>query len=80
MNSSVCKNQQDTANQVSDSRRILSDKIGIELIQKNKLFGVGLGDIQDEMNVIYQQRFPQFRRMYSLIFTINIYILFAELE
>ncbi len=56
------KNQQDTTNQVSDSRRILSDKIGIELIQKNKLSGVGLGDIQDEMNVIYQQRFPQFKK------------------
>lgn len=56
------KNQQDTSNQVSDSRRILSDKIGVELIQKNKLTGVGIGDIQDEMNVIYQQRYPQFKK------------------
>lgn len=56
------KNQQDSTNQVSDPRRILSDKIGIELIQKNKLTGVGMGDIQDEMNVIYQQRFPLFKR------------------
>lgn len=30
------KNKQDTANVVSDSRRILSDKIGIEILQKIK--------------------------------------------
>lgn len=56
------KNQQDTANQVSDSRRILSDRIGWNLLQQNKCFGVGIGDIQDEMNVVYQHQYPQFKK------------------
>ncbi len=55
------KYNNDTANLVSDSRRFLSDKIGIELIQKNKLIGVGIGDIQDEMNKIYKQHYPIFK-------------------
>jgi len=62
------KNKQDTANVVSDSRRILSDKIGIEILQKNKMFGVGLGDIKDEMNSIYKKQYPQFNsEVYSHI-------------
>jgi len=53
---------------VSDSRRMLSDKIGIEILQKNKMFGVGLGDIKDEMNSIYKQQYPQFNsEVYSHI-------------
>ena len=55
------KNQQDSTNQVSDSRRILSDKIGIEIIQKNKLFGVGIGDLKEEMNLFYKQHYPLFK-------------------
>jgi O-antigen ligase len=62
------KNKQDTANVVSDARRILSDKIGIEILQKNKMSGVGLGDIKDEMNSIYKQQYPQFNsEVYSHI-------------
>lgn len=62
------QNKQDTANVVSDSRRILSDKIGIEILQKNKLSGVGIGDIKDEMHIIYKQRYPQFKvEVYSHI-------------
>lgn len=55
------KHHNDTTNIVSDTRRILSDKIGIELIKNNKLAGVGIGDIQDEMNIIYKQRYPKFK-------------------
>ena len=55
------KNNTDTINQVSDPRRILSDKIGIELLKKNKLFGVGVGDIKDEMAAIYSARYPRFK-------------------
>lgn len=54
------KNNTDSLNTYSDPRRILSDKLGIEIIQKNKLFGVGIGDVQDELNAIYKERFPNF--------------------
>lgn len=55
------QNQSDPQNQLSDSRRILSDKIGLELILKHKLSGVGIGDIKDEMHAIYKARYPEFK-------------------
>ncbi|HUM50537.1 MAG TPA: O-antigen ligase family protein [Chitinophagales bacterium] len=54
------KNNTDSLNNYSDPRRILSDKLGIEIIQKNKLVGVGIGDVQDELNTIYKVRYPNF--------------------
>ena len=54
------KNNTDSLNNYSDPRRILSDKLGIEIIQKNKLVGVGIGDVQDELNTIYKTRYPNF--------------------
>ena len=65
---SLFKNGQDTLNQVSDSRRFLSDEIGIELIKQHPILGVGFGDLQDEMDTIYKQRYPLFQQdVYSHI-------------
>jgi O-antigen ligase len=65
---SLFKNGQDTLNQVSDSRRFLSDEIGIELIKQHPILGVGFGDLQDEMDTIYKQRYPLFQQdVYSPI-------------
>lgn len=42
----------------SDSERIISLKIGLQVFSENKIFGVGYGDIEQEMNRIYEQMFP----------------------
>lgn len=55
------KSSNDTANVVSDSRRFLSDKIGIEIIKKNRLTGVGTGDLKETMNTYYKQHYPLFK-------------------
>lgn len=55
------KTSNDTANLVSDSRRFLSDKIGIEIIKKNMLMGVGTGDLKETMNAHYKKHYPLFK-------------------
>jgi O-antigen ligase len=42
----------------SDSERIVSLKIGLQIFSENKLLGVGFGDIEQEMNRIYEQKYP----------------------
>lgn len=72
----IYKDKKDTTNQVSDARRILSDKIGFEILQQHKYFGVGFGDIQDEMNKIYKQRYPYFKQdVYSRIHNQYLYVI-----
>lgn len=70
------KNNTDSTNQTSDARRILSDKIGIELIKQNPYFGVGFGDIKNEMNQIYKAQFPTFTEdVYSHIHNQYLYVM-----
>lgn len=45
-------------NTKSDSERIVSLKIGLQIFSENTLLGVGFGDIEQEMNRIYEQKFP----------------------
>ena len=45
-------------NTKSDSERIVSLKIGLQIFSENKLLGVGFGDIEQEMNRIYEQKYP----------------------
>lgn len=69
------KTQQDSSNQVSDSRRFLSDDIGVELIEQHPFLGVGFGDLQDAMNLIYKKRYPQFSQdVYSHIHNQYLYV------
>jgi O-antigen ligase len=69
------KSGQDSTNQVSDARRILSDQIGIELIQQHPFSGVGFGDVQDAMNQIYAQRYPRFPQdVYAHIHNQYVYV------
>lgn len=45
--------------QFSDSRRIVSYKGGIQIWKNNFLFGVGYGDIREEMDSFYKKNYPQ---------------------
>ena len=42
----------------SDSERIVSLKIGAQIFSENKILGVGYGDIKQEMNRVYEQKYP----------------------
>jgi len=69
------KSGQDSTNQISDARRILSDQIGLELIQKHPLIGIGFGDIQNVMNQIYTERYPLFSKdVYAHIHNQYVYV------
>jgi O-antigen ligase len=69
------RNNSDTFNQTSDTRRILSDKIGLSIIQEHKYVGVGFGDIQDEMIFIYKTKYPAFtKEVYSKIHNQYLYV------
>jgi O-antigen ligase len=70
------KTNSDSTNQISDTRRILSDKIGLEIIKKNLFFGTGFGDIKAEMNQIYKSRYPAFdKAVYSRIHNQYLYVM-----
>lgn len=43
----------------SDASRLISYKVGLEICQENKWFGVGAGDLRKEVHQIYEQRFPE---------------------
>ena len=45
----------------SDSERLVSLNIGKEIFLENKIFGVGYGDIGQEMNHIYAQNYPNLK-------------------
>lgn len=42
----------------SDSERLISLKFGKQIFLENKIFGIGYGDIQQEMNRIYEKNYP----------------------
>lgn len=42
----------------SDSERLISMAVGVQLIKANLLTGVGTGDLQDEMHKIYVRDYP----------------------
>jgi O-antigen ligase len=44
----------------SDSRRIISLKLGVKLFKENTLIGVGVGNIQNKVNETYQELYPTF--------------------
>lgn len=70
------RNNTDTFNQTSDTRRILSDKIGLSIIQQHKYVGVGFGDMKDEMNFIYKTKYPAFtKEVYSKIHNQYLYVM-----
>ncbi len=46
-------------NQNSDAGRLTSIKVGLEIWKKNKLLGVGAGDIRNETAKVYEEMFPQ---------------------
>ena len=70
------KTNRDSTNQISDTRRILSDKIGIEIIKKHPYFGTGIGDLKEEMNQIYKSRYPAFNEtVYSRIHNQYLYVM-----
>ncbi len=44
--------------QLSDSRRIISWKVGVEAASQTPLVGVGIGDVQSEMDAVYSKDYP----------------------
>lgn len=70
------KTKADSANQISDSRRLLSDKIGWEIIDQHKLTGVGIGDLKSEIHKVYKQNYPEFNEaVYAHIHNQYLYML-----
>jgi len=47
----------------SDTQRMLSFQIALEVWAKSPLLGVGLGDLKDEQKAIYQKDYPKQRAM-----------------
>lgn len=47
-----------SVNNYSDGNRLLSMKIGVEVGLQHPWFGVGSGDVQQEMNAVYQKDYP----------------------
>lgn len=54
------ENQDDSLNQYSDTRRIISLQLGYYIYQQHKISGVGIGDVKQEMQQLYQQKYPKF--------------------
>lgn len=50
---------QGRVNQNSDAGRLTSIKVGLEIWKKNKLLGVGAGDIRSETAMVYEELYPQ---------------------
>jgi O-antigen ligase len=44
----------------SDGERIISLQMGIEIGNKNPWFGVGIGDLDNEIRKIYAEKYPEF--------------------
>ncbi len=42
----------------SDSERIISLQMGVEVVQKSLIFGVGFGDVMNEVSAVYAQKYP----------------------
>jgi O-antigen ligase len=42
----------------SDSRRLISYEAALSLIQESPVFGTGIGDIRDEINLYYDEHYP----------------------
>lgn len=53
------KYEQGKINQYSDAMRILSMQIGLQVWEKNKLIGVGMGDFRDATDKIYETEHPE---------------------
>ena len=48
----------------SDTRRLLSYKMAWSIFKANPIFGVGIGDLKEEMALAYQQNYPNQKVMY----------------
>jgi len=48
----------------SDTRRLLSYKMAWSIFKANPIFGVGIGDLKEEMALAYQQNYPSQKVMY----------------
>ncbi len=56
--------QQGRIGDLSDTQRLLSYQVAIEVAQQSPIFGVGLGDLQEEQQRIYERDYPQQRVMF----------------
>lgn len=54
------RENKNTDNQLSDSRRLLSDQMGWELFLGHPLTGVGIGDVRGAIEKMYEARYPAF--------------------
>lgn len=57
----------------SDTRRLLSYQVGLEVAQQAPYWGVGIGDLNDEQAAIYQQKHPDQKIMYPHNLYLTIY-------
>lgn len=58
----------------SDTRRLLSYQIGLEVAQKSPWIGVGVGDLMHEQTQIYKQKYPEQKIMYPHNMFLTIYV------
>lgn len=56
-----------SVNNYSDGNRLLSMKIGTRVGLEHPVIGVGSGDVQDEMNVVYKNEYPDIDKRNWLI-------------
>ena len=57
----------ENAYQYSDSRRLQSIKNGIIVLQKNPIFGAGIGDLYKECATIYKQQNPTLKKEFFFL-------------
>ncbi|MEZ5025691.1 MAG: O-antigen ligase family protein [Chitinophagales bacterium] len=60
-------NQTTTKHFYSDSRRLQSIKIGVDVLKKYPIFGTGVGDLYDECAKRYQQQYPELDKSYYFL-------------
>ena len=56
--------QQGNIADLSDTQRLLSYQIALKVAAKNPIFGVGIGDLEDEQRKVYELEYPEQRVMY----------------
>ncbi len=57
----VHKFQSGVVGEYSDTQRLVSYEMGLEATQKSPYFGVGMGDIRQEIEAAYQKHYPKLK-------------------
>ena len=60
---SQLSNDKENFQSYSDSRRILSFKVGIDIIKENPFLGCGIGNMKDFCRQIYERKYPFIKKL-----------------